>query len=144
MKKKKSCPAWAIKMKYKIIFGCPLLILAALGYQVTANFKVYVKSTPFKKVTQLKFYRLYFFYPGFLFIKLDIPGMPVYLPFEWCLICYDCFTGARAGWVNWGQCQKGKVTKLIGLNLLNYILYNGKCECMHAYPLPIHCIEILR
>ena len=76
-------------------------------------------STPFKKVTQHDFDRLYFFYPGFLFTKIDIPRKPVYLPFDWCLICWDCFTGARAGWVNWGQHQKGKVAKLIGLN--------GKC-----------------
>ena len=29
-------------------------------------------STPFKKVTQHDFDRLYFFYPGFLFTKIDI------------------------------------------------------------------------
>ena len=37
--------------------------------------------TPFKKVTQHDFDRLYFFYPGFLFIKLHIKK-PVYLPFD--------------------------------------------------------------
>ena len=57
----------------------------------------------------------YISYPGFVFIKFDIPRKPVYLSFDWCLICYICFTGACAGWVNWGQCQKGKVAKLIGL-----------------------------
>ena len=65
-------------------------------------------------VTQHDFDRLYFFYPGFIFIKLDIPGNLVYLPFDWCLICSDCFTKACVGWVNWGQCQKGRVAKLIG------------------------------
>ena len=42
---------------------------------------------PSKKVTQHDFDRLYFFYPGFLFIRFDIRRKPVYLPFEWCLIC---------------------------------------------------------
>ena len=56
---------------------------------------------PSNKVTQPhNFDRLYFFYPGIVFIKLDIPGKPVYLPFDWCLICSDCFTEACLGWVN--------------------------------------------
>ena len=33
---------------------------------------------PSKKVTQHDFDRLYIFYPGFLFIKFDIPRKPVY------------------------------------------------------------------
>ena len=70
---------------------------------------------PSKEVTQHDSDRSYFFYPGFIFIKLGIPENPVYLHFDWCLICSDCFTGARAGWVNLGQCQKGKVAKCIGL-----------------------------
>ena len=39
---------------------------------------------PSKKVTQHDFDRLYFFYPGFLFIKFDIPRKPVYMyvPFD--------------------------------------------------------------
>ena len=74
---------------------------------------------PSKKVMQHDFDRLYLFYPEFVFIKLDIPGKPVYLPFDWCLICSDCFTEACAGWVNWGQWQKGRVAKLIG--------FYGKC-----------------
>ena len=40
-----------------------------------------------KKVTQHDFDRLYFCYPGFLFIKLEIPRKLVYLPFDWCPIC---------------------------------------------------------
>ena len=83
---------------------------------------------PSKKVTQHDFDRLYFFYPGFLFIKLDISGKPVYMPFDWCLICKDYFTGARAGWVNWGQWQKGKVEKLIGLY--------GKCMLCQVLGFP--------
>ena len=35
-----------------------------------------------KKVTQHDFDRLYFYYLGFLFIKLDIPRKLVYLPFH--------------------------------------------------------------
>ena len=35
-----------------------------------------------KKVTQHDFDRLYFCYPGFVFIKLDIPRKLVYLPFD--------------------------------------------------------------
>ena len=37
---------------------------------------------PSKKVTQHDFDRLYLFYPEFVFIKLDISGKPVYLPFD--------------------------------------------------------------
>ena len=37
---------------------------------------------PSKKVTQHDFDRLYLFYPGFEFIKLDIPRKPVHLPFD--------------------------------------------------------------
>ena len=40
-----------------------------------------IKIYPLKKVTQHDFDR-YFFYPGFVFIKLDIPGKPVHLPFD--------------------------------------------------------------
>ena len=77
---------------------------------------------PSKKVTQHDFNRLYLFCPlcpGFVFVKLDIPGKPVYLPFDWCLICSDCFTEACVGWVNWGQWQEGRVANLIG--------FYGKC-----------------
>ena len=35
-----------------------------------------------KKVTQHNFDQLYFYYLGFLFIKLDIPRKLVYLPFH--------------------------------------------------------------
>ena len=35
-----------------------------------------------KKVTQHDFDRLYFYYLGFVFIKLDIPRKLVYLPFH--------------------------------------------------------------
>ena len=41
---------------------------------------VYIHSS--KKVTQHDFDRLYFYYLGFLFIKLDIPRKLVYLPFH--------------------------------------------------------------
>ena len=77
------------------------------------------KLHPSKKVTQPDFDRLYLFYPGFVFIKLDIPGKPVYLPLDWYLICSDCFTEACVGWVNWGQLQKLRVAKLLG--------FYGKC-----------------
>ena len=114
----------------------------------------YMYLHPSKKVTHHDFDRLYLFYPGYVFIKLDIPGKPVYLPFDWCLICSDCFTEACVGWVNWGQWQKGRVAKLIGCY--------GKCmlclvscspfvsACTHtrararAHSLAIHCTEILR
>ena len=67
---------------------------------------------PSKKVTQHDFDRLYFFFPGFVFLTLDIPGSPVYLPFDWCLICSDCFTEACVGWVNWGAMSKRKSCKI--------------------------------
>ena len=43
---------------------------------------IFLELHPSKKVMQHDFDRLYFFYPGFLFIKFDIPRKPVYLPFE--------------------------------------------------------------
>ena len=46
-----------------------------------------ITSTLLKKVTQHDFDRLYFYYLGILFIKLDIPRKLVYLPFHWCPIC---------------------------------------------------------
>ena len=46
------------------------------------NMTVCASIYTLKRVTQHDFDRLYFFYPGFLFIKLDIPGKPVYLPFD--------------------------------------------------------------
>ena len=45
------------------------------------NLVMYMYTLP-KKVTQHDFDRLYFFYPGFLFIKLDISRKPVYLHFD--------------------------------------------------------------
>ena len=42
--------------------------------------KIYIHSS--KKVTQHDYDRLYFFYSGFLSIKLDIPRKPVYLSFD--------------------------------------------------------------
>ena len=42
----------------------------------------YFMYTLQKKVTQHDFDRLYFYYLGFLFIKLDIPRKLVYLPFH--------------------------------------------------------------
>ena len=97
----------------------------------TSDWTILRAFYPSKKVTQHDFDRLYFFYPGFVFIKLDILGKPVYLPFDWCLICSDCFTEACVGWVNWGQYQKGRVAKLIG--------FYGKC--VRTVPGPIHCIS---
>ena len=101
---------------------------------------IHHKYTLQKKVMQHDFDWLYFFYPGFVFIKLDIPGKPVYLPFDWCLICSDCFTEAcvRVGWVNWGQCQKGRVAKFIGFYgkcVLGHVSCRSFCERMHACPL---------
>ena len=91
--------------------------------------------TPFKKsnATRLWSIIIYLFYPGFVFIKLDIPGKPVYLPFDWCLICSDCFTEACVELVNWGQWQIGRVAKLIG--------FYGKCVlCLvSCFPFVIVC-----
>ena len=57
-----------------IIFGVSLFFLKSnIIYDSIYTFK--------KKVTQRDFTRLYFFHPGFVFM-LDIPGKPVYLPFD--------------------------------------------------------------
>ena len=66
---------------------------------------------PSIKGMQHKFDWLYFFNHGFIFVMLNITGKLVYLPFYWCLTCYDCFAGACVGLINWGQCQKCKVAK---------------------------------
>ena len=50
------------------------------GLQLNVVMFFYIHSS--KKVTQHDFDRLYFCYSGFLFIKLDIPRKPVYLPFD--------------------------------------------------------------
>ena len=75
------------------------------------------------KIMQHDFDRLYFFYPGFVFMKLDIPGKPLDLPFNWYLIWWDCFTEACLGSVNRGQCQKGKLAKLIGVQCMGIACY---------------------
>ena len=93
--------------------------------------------TPFKKVTQYKFDRLYLFNHGFVFVMLDITGKPVYLPSYWCLICYDCFAGACAEWINWGQCQKWKVAKfdpsLRRWSRWYFTVLSRLCPNSHAY-----------
>ena len=83
---------------------------------------------PSKKVTQHKFDRLDFFYPGFVFIKLDIPGKPVHLPFEWCLNLLGLFHWGVCRMSKLGQCQKVKVAKLIG--------FYGKCMLCHVSCFP--------
>ena len=47
-----------------------------------ANLHLYRLYAPIKKVTKYNYDLLYFFYPGFVFIRLDIPGKPVYFSFE--------------------------------------------------------------
>ena len=51
---------------------------------------------PSKKVTQHNFDRLYFFHHGFIFIMLDIPGKPVYLPFDHWGVCRVSKCGAMS------------------------------------------------
>ena len=106
-----------------------------------------MKTTPFKKVTQHDFVRLYFFYPGILFIELDIPQKPVYLPFDWCLICEGCFTAwgacrvsklgktsktkdCKIDWIEWEMC----VLSRFGLSF---------CDSMHEYPRPVKAFVFL-
>ena len=101
-----------------------------------------VVFTPFKNLTQHDFDRLYFFCLGFLFIKLDDISLESLFI---CLLIDALFVrvvslGHMQG-SKLGVMSKKKVAKLIGLY--------GKCMlcqvlgCMHAYPLPIHCTEIL-
>ena len=47
---------------------------------LNADVRLYIH--PSKKVMQHDFDQLYFFYPGFLFLKFYIPRKPVYLPFD--------------------------------------------------------------
>ena len=103
-----------------------------------------LKLHPSKKVTQHNFDRLYFIYPGFLFIKLNISGK-LYafqlMPYLLGLFC-------------WGTCRVSKFGGNIKKERLqNWSDWMGNacytcikfwaflCECMHAYPRPIHCTE---
>ena len=71
-----------------------------------------------------------------------------------CLFAFR-FMPYLLGLFHWGACRvsklgamsKGKVAKLIGLYgkcMLCQVLSFPFGSCMHAYPLPIHCAEILR
>ena len=79
-------------------------------YKIFGNC-VIIDIHPSKKVTQHDFDQLYLFYPGFVFIKLDIPIEILFI----CLSIDALFVkivllGARAGWVNWGQYPAIKVS----------------------------------
>ena len=77
-------------------------------------------STPFKKSNATRLWSIISLLSWICIHQMRYPWKAyVYLPFDWCLICSDCFTEACVGWVNWGQWQKGRVAKLIG--------FYGKC-----------------
>ena len=73
------------------------------------------------------------FYPGFVFIRLDIPGKPVYLPFDWF-----GGNGKKEELQNWSDSMGNAC----------YVLFCAFLLWAHALiptaPGPIHCTEILR
>ena len=95
-----------------------------------------VNYTIKKKCTQHEFDRLYFFYPGFAFIKLHIPGKPVLITFRLKPYSVGLFHWGCVGCVNLGQCQKGKVAKLIGLY--------GKMPAMSCFVISSNIITLRR
>ena len=84
--------------------------------------KTYIYTLQTSNATH-DFDRLYFFFPGFLFLKFDILRKPVGL-FHW---------GALHGLVNWGEVQKEK--------LLNFIRLYEKCMLCQVFGLyaRTHC-----
>ena len=68
---------------------------------------------PSKEVTQHDSDRSYFFYPGFYIHQVRYPWKACLFAFRLMPYLFGLFSlGARAGWVNWGQCHKGKVAKI--------------------------------
>ena len=111
---------------------------------------LYIYVHPSKQVTQHNFDRLYFFYPGFVFIKLDIPGKPVYLHIRLMPYLFGLF--------HWGVCRMSKLGAMSERKSrkIDRILWEMRAmSCfvpflLWAYarvptaPGPIHCTEILR
>ena len=61
---------------------------------------------------------------------LDIPGKPVYLPFYWCLICYDCWDVNRVSELN------EKLQNLMGLQESGNLcfVFDQSCVIVLANP----------
>ena len=116
---------------------CPLLSHIQFCYSV-----LNVHSS--KKVTQHDFDRLYFYYLGFLFIKLDIPRKLDCL-FAFPLMPY------LLGLFHWGAWRVSKLRAIPKIKTckIDRIVWEMKvcafpfvAEFMCGYPLPIHCAEV--
>ena len=80
----------------------------------------YYEYTPFKKVTQHHFDRLYQSVYGFIFIMLCIIWKIDYLSFHWYFICQECFAGMCARAIKLGSMSKNKCC-IIGPQLQSMI-----------------------
>ena len=91
-----------------------------------------------KKVTQHDFDRLYFYYLGFLFIKLDIPRKLAFPLMPYLL-----------GLFHWGAWRVSKLRAIPKIKTckINRIVWELRvctfvAEFTRGYPLPIHCAEV--
>ena len=107
---------------------------------------------PSKKVTQHDFDRLYLFYPGFAFSKLDISGKPCLFSLRLMPYLFGLF--------HWGVCRMSiklgamakkscKIDRILWeMCIVCYVLFRAFLLWVYAVvptaPGPIHCIEILR
>ena len=81
---------------------------------------------PSKKVTQHEFDRLYFFYPGFLFIRFDIPIESLFIAFRMMPYLLGLF--------HWGACRLSNLGVKSKRNTKLIRLY-GKCSAMPSFEL---------
>ena len=95
---------------YIVYSGSAIVLMKRpLSHYAILNLHFY---TPFKKVTQHHFDRLYQSVYGVISIMVGIIWKLDYLSFHWYFICHDWFAGMCAARLNWAQCKKKNVAKL--------------------------------
>ena len=85
-------------------------------------------NTPFKKSNATRFWSIIFLLSWIFIHQVRYLWKSCLFAFRLMPNLLGLFYWARAGWVNWGQHQEGKVAKLIGLN--------GKCVLYHVFGFP--------
>ena len=109
-----------------------------------------IVSTPFKKsnATRLWSIIIYFFYPGFLLIKLNIPRRPKACLFAFWLMPY------LLGLFHWGACRVSKLgaissNKSCKIDRIVWemharwsLRFPFVTECTRGYLLPIQCTKV--
>ena len=106
-----------------------------------------IRSTPFKKSKATWLWSIIFLLnPRFLFIKLDIPGsLFICLPIDALFLRIVSLGHVHVSKL--GAMAKRKICKIDWIVWEMHAMSSfglSLCECVHAYPLPIHCTTILR